>query len=348
MYLLQFDWFLVLEKFILIALIVTISLVVAMYSTYAERKIAAFLQDRRGPNRAGPFGLLQPMADGLKLFMKEEIIPLTSSKFLFILGPMLAMITAVMTSAVIPWGATIDVAGRQVPLQIADINIGILYIFGVVSLGVYGIMIGGWASNNKFSLLAAVRGASQMISYELAMGLSLIAVLMISGSLKMSVIVGQQMTQGWNIIYQPLGFLIFFICALAECNRTPFDLAEAENELNFGYHQEYSSMKLGFYLFAEYINMFISGVVMSSLFFGGYDIPFVNEAAWGNHWWVGLIGFGVLMTKAVLFIFLFMWIRWTIPRFRYDQLMNLGWKGLLPLALLNMLITAIVVLALNK
>jgi NADH-quinone oxidoreductase subunit H len=348
MYLLQFDWFLILEKFILIAVIVTIALVVAMYSTYAERKIAAFLQDRRGPNRAGPFGLLQPMADGLKLFMKEEIIPLTSSKTLFILGPMLAMITATMTSAVIPWGATIDVAGRQVPLQIADINIGILYIFGVVSLGVYGIMIGGWASNNKFSLLAAVRGASQMISYELAMGLSLIAVLMISGSLKMSVIVGQQMHGVWNIVYQPLGFLIFFICALAECNRTPFDLAEAENELNFGYHQEYSSMKLGFYLFAEYINMFISGVVMSSLFFGGYDIPFVNEASWGNHWWVGLIGFAVLMTKAVLFIFLFMWIRWTIPRFRYDQLMNLGWKGLLPLALLNMLLTAIVVLALNK
>jgi NADH-quinone oxidoreductase subunit H len=348
MYLLQFDWFIVLEKFILIAAIVTIALVVAMYSTYAERKIAAFLQDRRGPNRAGPFGLLQPMADGLKLFMKEEIIPLASSKFLFILGPMLAMITATMTSAVIPWGSTIDIAGRQVPLQIADINIGILYVFGVVSLGVYGIMIGGWASNNKFSLIAAIRGASQMISYELAMGLALIAVLMISGSLRMSVIVQEQMQHGWNIIYQPLGFLIFFICALAECNRTPFDLPEAENELNFGYHQEYSSMKLGFYLFAEYINMFISSVVMATLFFGGYDIPFVNEAAWGNAWWVGLVGFGVLMLKAFLFIFLFMWIRWTIPRFRYDQLMNLGWKKLLPLALVNMLLTAVVVLLLNR
>ena len=280
--------------------------------------------------------------------MKEEIIPIMSSKFLFILGPMLAMITAMLTSAVIPWGSTIDIAGHKVALQVADINIGILYIFGVVSLGVYGIMIGGWASNNKFSLLAAIRGASQMISYELAMGLSLIAVLMISGSLRMSVIVNEQIAHGWNIIYQPLGFLIFFVCALAECNRTPFDLPEAENELNMGYHQEYSSMKLGFYLFAEYINMFISGVVMSTLFFGGYDIPFVNEAAWGTHWWVGLIGFLVLMTKAVLFIFLFMWIRWTIPRFRYDQLMNLGWKGLLPLALVNMLITAAVVLLLNK
>lgn len=348
MYLLQFDWWIFFEKLILIAVIVTTALIVAMYSTYAERKIAAFLQDRRGPNRAGPFGLFQPLADGLKLFMKEEIIPTLSSKFLFILGPMLAMITATMTSAVIPWGSTIDIAGHKVPLQIADINIGVLYIFGVVSLGVYGIMIGGWASNNKFSLLAAVRGASQMISYELAMGLSLIAVLMISGSLRMSVIVSEQIAHGWNFLYQPLGFLIFFICALAECNRTPFDLPEAENELNFGYHQEYSSMKLGFYLFAEYINMFISGVVMATLFFGGYDIPFVNEAAWGDHWWVGLIAFFVLMTKAVFFIFLFMWIRWTIPRFRYDQLMNLGWKKLLPLALINMLITAVVVLLLNK
>jgi NADH-quinone oxidoreductase subunit H len=348
MFLLQIDWLIILEKFILVALVVTIALVVAMYSTYFERKIAAWLQDRRGPSRAGPFGLLQPVADGVKLFMKEEIIPLTSSRLLFILGPMLAMITACMTSAVIPWGQTIDVAGRQVPLQIADINIGILYVFGVVSLGVYGIMIGGWASNNKFSLLAAVRGASQMISYELAMGLSLLAVLMIVGDLRMSAIVNHQLANGWNVIYQPLGFFIFFVCALAECNRTPFDLPEAENELNFGYHQEYSSMKLGFYLFAEYINMFISGVVMATLFFGGYDIPFINEASYGNAWWIGLASFAMLMAKALFFVFLFMWIRWTIPRFRYDQLMNLGWKGLLPLALANMVITAVVVLLLNK
>jgi len=348
MYLLQFDWWILLEKFTLIGAIITLSMIVAMYSTYAERKIAAVLQDRIGPDRAGPFGLFQPLADGLKLFMKEEIIPTLSSKLLFILGPMLAMITALLTSAVIPWGSAITIGDRVVPLQIADINIGILYVFGVVSIGVYGIMIGGWASNNKFSLLAAIRGASQMISYELAMGLSLIAVLMITGSLRMSVIVSEQMANGWNIVYQPLGFLIFFVCALAECNRTPFDLPEAENELNFGYHQEYSSMKLGFYLFAEYINMFMSSVVMATLFFGGYDIPFVDEASWGNHWWVGLIGFSVLMAKATFFIFLFMWIRWTIPRFRYDQLMNLGWRGLLPLALINMLITAVVILLLNK
>ena len=345
------DWGILLEKSILILAVVTVSLVIAMYATWAERKVAAVIQDRLGPNRAGPFGLLQPVADGLKLFMKEEIIPSASSKFLFIAGPALAMVTALMTSAVIPWSHSVNLFGRDINLQIADINIGMLYVFGVVSLGVYGIMIGGWASNNKFSLLAAIRGASQMISYELAMGLCLIALLMLTGSLRLSVIVSQQ-SEGmfnWNIIYQPVGFIIFFICALAECNRTPFDLPEAENELNFGYHQEYSSMKLGFYLFAEYINMFISGVVMSTLFFGGYDIPFINEQAmWGNVWWAGLIGFGVLMTKALFFVFVFMWIRWTIPRFRYDQLMNLGWKTLIPLALLNMVATAVVILLFNK
>ncbi|WP_114789520.1 NADH-quinone oxidoreductase subunit NuoH [Niabella yanshanensis] len=349
MHLLAIDWFFILEKLILIALVVTLSMIVAMYATYGERKVAAFMQDRIGPNRAGPFGLLQPLADGGKLFFKEEIIPLASSKFLFVLGPVLAMVTALLTSAVIPWGSPALIAGRTVPLQIADINIGILYVFGVVSLGVYGIMIGGWASNNKFSLLAGIRGASQMISYELAMGLSLIAVLMLTGSLQMSTIVQNQLDNGWNIIYQPLGFIIFFICALAECNRTPFDLPEAENELNFGYHQEYSSMKLGFYLFAEYINMFISGVIMSTLYFGGYDIPFVNEASWGiSQNFLAFISFAVLMVKACFFVFVFMWIRWTIPRFRFDQLMHLGWKRLVPLALVNMIITALVVLWLQK
>lgn len=349
MYLLAIDWFFILEKFLLIGLIVSLSMVVAMYATYGERKVAAWLQDRIGPNRAGPFGILQPLADGGKLFFKEEIIPLISSKFLFILGPCLAMITALLTSAVIPWSTPLHLFDKDIPLQVADINIGILYIFGVVSLGVYGIMIGGWASNNKFSLLAAIRGASQMVSYELPMGLALIAVLMLVGDLRMSAIVSNQLENGWHIIYQPLGFLIFFVCALAECNRTPFDLPEAENELNFGYHQEYSSMKLGFYLFAEYINMFISGVVMSSLYFGGYDIPFVNEASWGiNQNLLAIIGFVVLLSKAFFFVFVFMWIRWTIPRFRYDQLMKLGWRTLIPLALLNMILTAAIVLWLKK
>ena len=237
---LAFDIALILEKFLLIVGVIMGSLVIAMYTTYAERKVAAVIQDRRGPSRAGPFGLLQPVADGVKLFMKEEIIPLTSNRWLFIIGPCLAMVTAMMTGAVIPWGNKIEIFGRDVALQIADINIGVLYIFGVVSMGVYGIMIGGWASNNKFSLIAAVRGASQIISYELAMGLSLIALLMLTGSLSMKTIVEQQISSGyWNVILQPVGFLIFLICAFAECNRTPFDLPEAENELNFGYHQEY-------------------------------------------------------------------------------------------------------------
>ena len=349
MYLIAIDWLLILEKFLLVGLIITLSLVIAMYSTLAERKVAAWMQDRRGPSRAGPWGILQPLADGGKLFFKEEIIPLASSKFLFILGPSLAMITAMLTSAVIPWSTPLHLFGRDISMQVADIDIGILYVFGIVSLGVYGIMIGGWASNNKFSLIASIRGASQMISYELAMGMALIAVLFMTGSLKMSVIVGNQIENGWHIIYQPLGFLIFFICALAECNRTPFDLPEAENELNFGYHQEYSSMKLGFYLFAEYINMFISSVVMATLFFGGYDIPFVNEASWGlSQNWLAIIGFAVILAKSFFFLFVFIWIRWTIPRFRYDQLMNLGWKKLIPLALVNMVITALVMLLLNK
>jgi len=349
---LAFDFALLIEKFLLIVGVIMGSLVIAMYTTYAERKVAAVIQDRRGPNRAGPFGLLQPVADGLKLFMKEEIIPLTSSKWLFILGPCLAMVTAMMTGAVIPWGNKVEIFGRTVDLQIADINIGVLYIFGVVSMGVYGIMIGGWASNNKFSLLAAVRGASQIISYELAMGLSLIALLMLTGSLSMKTIVEQQVASGiWNVLLQPVGFLIFLICAFAETNRTPFDLPEAENELNFGYHQEYSSMKLGFYLFAEYINMFISSAVMATLYFGGYDIPFVNEASLSASWDTNLVtvlGSISLLLKIGFFLFLFMWVRWTIPRFRYDQLMDLGWKKLIPLALANMLITGAVILWLNK
>ncbi len=345
MTLLAFDWILMLEKLILIAIIVFASLGIALYTTFAERKVAAVLQDRPGPNRAGPFGLLQPLADGLKLIMKEEIIPNSANKSLFILGPGLAMTAALMTCSVIPWSSHIELFDRKIDLQIADINIGILYIFGVVSLGVYGIMIGGWASNNKFSLMAALRGASQAISYELAMGLSLIAVLMIGGSLSLKTIVDAQMAPGayWNIVYQPLGFVIFFICALAECNRTPFDLPEAENELNFGYHQEYSSMKLGFYLFSEYINIIMSSAVMACLFFGGYDLPFFDESKLPVNY-AAMVGLGTLLIKIVIFIFVFMWIRWTIPRFRYDQLMNLGWKKLIPLALFNMLLTAAIIL----
>lgn len=334
-------------KLILVLIVFSITLVVAMYSTYAERKVAAFLQDRLGPNRAGPFGILQPVADGVKMFMKEEIIPNVSNKFLFILGPSVAMLTACMTGVVIPWGESLTIAGKEYPLQITDVNIGILYLFGVVSLGVYGIMIGGWASNNKYSLIGAIRASSQMISYEVAMGLSIIALVMMTGTLSIREIAQQQAGAHWNIIYQPLGFLIFLICAFAETNRAPFDLPECETELVGGYHTEYSSMKLGFYLFAEYINMFISAAIISTFYFGGYNFPFIHSLGLSANW-ITILGTIIFFSKIIFFIFFFMWVRWTIPRFRYDQLMNLGWKILIPLSLLNILITGAVMLLTGK
>jgi NADH-quinone oxidoreductase subunit H len=339
-------------KLILVFVIFGITLAVAMYSTYLERKVAAFIQDRIGPDRAGPFGLLQPLADGVKMFMKEEIIPNVSNKFLFILGPCIAMMTAIMAGVIIPWGGTLTINGTAYPLQIADINIGILYIFGVVSIGVYGIMIGGWASNNKFSLLGAIRASAQMISYELAMGLSIIALVMVTGTLSLHEI---SLAQGggvgsdwnmWNIVYQPVGFMIFIICAFAECNRMPFDLPETETELVGGYHTEYSSMKLGFYLFAEYINMFTSSAVMATLYFGGYNFPFMNDLGLDPNV-VTILGSIVFFLKIGFFIFFFMWIRWTLPRFRYDQLMNLGWKILIPLAILNVAMTGLVMILID-
>jgi NADH-quinone oxidoreductase subunit H len=329
----------ILVKFALVVLVFLVSLGIAAYSTYAERKLAAFLQDRIGPDRAGPFGILQPIADGVKMFMKEEIIPNNADKALFILGPCIMMMTACMTGVVIPWGDTLVINGTEYPLQITDVNIGILYIFGVVSIGVYGIMIGGWASNNKYSLMGAIRASSQMISYELAMGLSIIALVMTTGTLSIREIVEQQEGFAWNVFAQPLGFLLFIICAFAECNRTPFDLPECETELVGGYHTEYSSMKLGFYLFAEYINMFISSAVIASLYFGGYNFPFIDQLDLPQNM-LTLIGTGIFFAKVFFFIFFFMWIRWTIPRFRYDQLMHLGWRIMIPLALVNILLTA--------
>ncbi|MBK9737346.1 MAG: NADH-quinone oxidoreductase subunit NuoH [Saprospiraceae bacterium] len=338
-------------KIILVLVLFVLSLGIAAYSTYAERKVAAFMQDRLGPNRAGPFGLLQPIADGIKMIMKEEIIPATSNTLLFVAGPAITMITALMTSAVIPWGPDITIGGIKVPLQVADINIGVLYVLGVVSIGVYGIMIGGWASNNKFALLGAVRASTQMISYELAMGMSIIAVVMTTGSLSIGhIVIGQSdwNGMGWNVIMQPLGFMIFLICAFAECNRTPFDLPESETELVGGYHTEYSSMKLGFYLFAEYVNMFISSAMIACLYFGGYNFPFMEfvQNLTGEIIF-SVICVLVLLTKILFFIFFFMWVRWTIPRFRFDQLMNLGWKVLLPLSIINMLLTGAIILFFN-
>ena len=328
-------------KIIVVLAVFTVALLTGMYSTYAERKVAAFLQDRRGPNRAGPFGLLQPLADGVKMFMKEEFIPEFSNKTLFILGPAIAIMIPFMTSVVIPWGGNLHIGGKAFSLQVTDINIGIIYLLGVVSVGVYGIMLGGWASNNKYSLLGAVRASSQMISYELAMGFAIIALVMHTNTLSLGAIAQQQHGWHWNIFYQPLGFLIFIICAFAEVNRAPFDLPECESELVGGYHTEYSSMKLGFYLFAEYINMFISSAVIATLYFGGYNFPLIGRFVHDGNL-LTLLGTAFLFAKIVFFIFVFMWVRWTLPRFRYDQLMNLGWKILMPLALANIAITGIV------
>jgi len=340
---------LVIEKFILVAILFGVTLVIAMYSTYAERKVAAFLQDRLGPDRAGPFGMFQPLADGLKMFMKEEIVPSNSNKWLFMVGPGLAMLTACIGTAVIPWGSDITIGNRVIPLQVTDINVGILYIFGVVSLGVYGVMIGGWASNNKYSLLSAIRAASQNISYEIAMGLSIIALLLVTGTMSLREISDQQHGWHWNVLYQPLGFIIFMICAFAETNRAPFDLPECETELIGGYHTEYSSMKLGFYLFAEYINMFVSSAVMATLYFGGYNYPGMDWVLLHTGPVIGpLIGTVVFFVKIFAFIFFFMWVRWTIPRFRYDQLMHVGWKMLIPLAIANIIVTGVVIALVEK
>ena len=335
----------IIEKSVVILVVFGLTMLMAMYCTWAERKVAAYLQDRVGPNRAGWGGLLQPVADGLKLFAKEEFSPNTPNKFLFKVGPGIAMATALMTSAVIPWGDRLHLFGRDVLLQATDINIGVLYIFGIVSIGVYGIMIGGWASNNKFSLIGAIRASSQMVSYEVAMGLSIVALLMMTGTLSLKEISIQQSGMNWNVFYQPISFLIFLICAFAETNRTPFDLAECETELIGGYHTEYSSMKMGFYLFAEYANMFISSTILAVLFFGGYNYPGMSWVV--ENWGVNLaniLGMGALFVKLCGFIFFYMWVRWTIPRFRYDQLMHLGWRILIPLAIVNIMVTGVVLL----
>lgn len=344
-------------KIILVVALFLLALSVAAYSTWAERKVAAIMQDRIGPNKAGPFGLLQPLADGGKFFFKEDFTPDNAERFLFVLGPSIVMFLSLLTGAVIPWGKSLNIAGQSFDLQVANIDIGVLYIMGLASISVYGMMIGGWASNNKYSLIGAIRASSQMISYELAMGLSLLAVIMTSGSLDLGKIASDQSTgklwglfeidgMNWNIFYQPVAFIIFLIAALAETNRHPFDLPECESELVTGYSTEYSSMKLGLYLFGEYVNMFISNALIVTLFFGGYNYPGIN--------WVyenfgeniaGILSIVAFLMKVFFGIFLFMWIRWTIPRFRYDQLMHLGWKKLIPFALINLLITGAVVLA---
>lgn len=337
------------DKAVIIVVVFAVTMLMAMYATLAERKIAAWIQDRLGPNRAGKGGVLQPLADGLKLFAKEEYQPNTPNKFLFKFGPFLAMTLALMTSAVLPWGDKFVLFEREIILQAADINVGLLYVLAVLSVGVYGIMIGAWASNNKYSLMSGIRAASQMISYEIAMGLSLISLLLITQSMSMREIALDQSGMNWNVFYQPIGFLIFLICSFAETNRAPFDLAECEQELIGGFHTEYSSMKMGFYLFAEYANLFISASIISVLYFGAYNYPGMSwaEENWGVNI-ANVLGIVALFIKICFFIFVYMWVRWTLPRFRYDQLMNLGWKSLIPLALLNLIVTAIVILLINN
>lgn len=338
-------------KSILVFSLFVLSLAVAAYSTWAERKVASIFQDRIGPNRAGPWGLLQPLADGGKFFFKEDFIPKNAEKFLFILGPGLVMLISLITGAVIPWGKSLNIDGTSYALQVANIDVGVLFLMGMVSVGVYGIMIGGWASNNKYSLIGAIRASSQMISYELAMGLSLLSIILMAGSLDLNSITENQSGWGgmkWNIFFQPLAFIIFFVAALAETNRAPFDLPECETELVGGFHTEYSSMKLGLFLFGEYVNMFISSALITTLFFGGYNFPGIE---WFNQYGenvVGIISIMVFLLKTFTFIFVFMWIRWTLPRFRYDQLMHLGWKVLIPLALLNLVVTGAVILLVDK
>ncbi|WP_108822854.1 NADH-quinone oxidoreductase subunit NuoH [Dysgonomonas sp. Marseille-P4361] len=336
----------ILEKLILIVLVFAVTMLFALYSTYAERKVAGFLQDRLGPNRAGIFGLLQPICDGAKLFAKEEFMPNTKNKILFICGPAVAMSISLLGAALIPWAEKFVIAGYgEVKPYIGDVNVGILYIVAVLSTSVYGIIIGGWASNNKYSLIGGIRAGAQMISYELAMGLSLIALIMMTGSLSLVDITEQQSGwhgMQWNIIYQPLTFIIFLVCSFAECNRTPFDLAECESELVNGHHTEYSSLGMGFFMFSEYASMFFSSAFISVLFFGGYNYPFIDWVT--ENWGVNIasaLGVLSLLAKTAFFIFFYMWVRWTIPRFRYDQLMKLGWKMLFPLAIVNIFLVGI-------
>ena len=306
---------------------------------YAERRVSAFMQDRVGPNRVGPKGVLQPIADGIKFLMKEDLVPEKVDKPIFILAPAILLIPALMTFAVIPFGSPINLFGREIALQVADVNVGILYVLALTSISVYGIVLAGWSSNNKYSLLGGLRSSAQLISYELAMGLAVVSIILLAGSLRLNDIITDQQGSffSWNIFRQPLAFLIFLIAVYAETNRLPFDLSEAEQELVGGYHTEYSSMKFAMFFMAEYANMITAAALTVTLFFGGWDVPLLDEGSLGL--------FGALLSvlsfilKVAFFLFLFIWVRWTFPRFRYDQLMRLGWKVMLPLALFNIFLT---------
>ncbi|MCW5851130.1 MAG: NADH-quinone oxidoreductase subunit NuoH [Anaerolineae bacterium] len=305
------------------------------YETWLERKVVSKMQFRIGPNRAGPFGLLLPLADGIKLIFKEELTPAMADKWVFRIAPIMSMVVALITFAVIPVGPSINLFGRVIPLRLADVNIGLMYVLAVSSLGIYGIVLGGWSSNNKYALLGGMRSAAQLISYELALGLSLMGVVMLTGSLSLVDIVNAQAGNfwNWNIFLQPLGFILYGICGLAETNRAPFDLPEAEQELTAGYHTEYSGMKFALFFMAEYINMVNVSAIASTMFLGGWRAPFGFIPEWTGPIW--------FFIKVITFLFIYIWLRATVPRLRYDQLMNFGWKVLLPLAIANVIVTAI-------
>ncbi|MGB6031264.1 MAG: NADH-quinone oxidoreductase subunit NuoH [Bacteroidota bacterium] len=326
-----------------IVLVLTVILLTVMQLVYAERRVSAFIQDRLGPNRVGPFGLFQAPADVLKLFLKEEIVPTEANRFIHTLAPIISIAVAFSTFAVVPFGDSITLFDTEIKLMIADVNIGILYVLALTSVGVYGITLSGWASNNKYSLLGALRSTAQMISYELSLGLAVVGVVMVAGSLRLDVIVELQSGFAWNAFLMPIGFITFVVAAFAETNRLPFDLPEAEPELVGGYHTEYSGMKFGSFFLAEYVNMITSSALIVTLFLGGWQFPGVDLLGLPQ-FWLSLVHVLTFVVKVGAVLFFFIWIRWTIPRFRYDQLMDLGWKVMFPLALLNVAVTGIGIL----
>ncbi len=336
------DWLLNLIIILIkIVVVETTLLITVAYSVLAERKVSAFIQNRYGPNRVGFWGMLQPFVDVLKLLMKEDIVPEKANKFIHSLAPGISLVVALSTIAVIPFGDKIVLFGKQINLQIADVNIGILYILSLLSLGVYGITLSGWSSNNKYSLLGGLRSSAQMISYELSMGVAVIGIVLINGSFRLSTVVQNQYGWKWNLILQPIGFLTFLVASFAETNRAPFDLPEAEQELVGGYHTEYSSMKFALFFLAEYANVIISSSIITTLYLGGWQFPYLQTFGLPDIW-VSIIQIAAFGAKVLFMVFFFIWVRWTMPRFRYDQLMNLGWKVMLPLALVNLIITALI------
>ncbi len=338
------NWVIALVK---VVFIWTWTLLIATLMTWVERRGSAMMQDRLGPNRAGPFGLFQPLADGIKLFTKEDIIPDKAHKILFSLGPILFALPAFSAYAVIPFGDKLVVNGREIILQVADVNVGFLYVVALGAMAVYGIVLGGWGSNNKYSILGGLRSTAQLISYEVPFGLSLLAVVLVYGTFSLREIsLAQQGTflgflPNWGIFKQPLGFILFMVTAYAEANRVPFDLPEAESEIVAGYHTEYGSMRLGLYLFGEYVNMYTLAALMVTLYFGAWHLPYIDMSKFLGPVSYGIASFLVFFLKTAFFLWLFVWVRWTVPRFRYDQVMGLGWKALIPLALVNLFITAL-------